>query len=169
MEYFLEHFKPDVIDSDAVFDESRLLQQIVAEKLPSWIEAKATSEERWLDLIKSLAQQNRPIKHTSLLVQYAFCIPGSSAEVERLFSIINDVWAPDKSNMKLTTLNAQLNVKVNSNMTCLEYYKSVKGNKHLLSQVQSNAKYLQPSTSTGEAIEIDGQESSEEFVFYDSE
>jgi hypothetical protein len=61
-----------------------------------WNEEKIPSETRWIEVFKILAQHNRPLKNMSLLAQYAFAIPGSSAEVERLFSIINDVWGPDK-------------------------------------------------------------------------
>lgn len=129
------------IDADKVFDETNLLQQITTAKLESWTSIAASSQARWLDVFKTLNQQNRPIQNTSLLVQYAFAIPGSSTEAERLFSIINDVWGPDKEHMSLLTLEAYLNIKVNSEMNCTEYYESAKKNDDLLAQVQSSQKY----------------------------
>jgi hypothetical protein len=72
----------------------------------------------------------------SLMVQYAFAIPGTSTDVERLFSVINDVWGPDKGQMLPSSLEALLNVKVNSKLNCVEYYESIKNNKKLLAQVK---------------------------------
>lgn len=151
--FLQKHFAPDVVSIDSAFDEMVLLRQYVAQNLTRWNETKTTSEFRWIETFKSLNNQNRPIKQISLLVQYAFAIPGTSTEVERLFSIINDVWGPDKGQMKLETLEAHLNVKVNSNKGCDAYYNSIKLNKKLLAQVQGGDKYKtvdknQPYTST---------------------
>lgn len=65
---------------------------------------------------------------------------------------MNDVWSIDKPSMKIKTLEANLNVKINSDLDCLKYYESIKDNKKL--QVQSEGKYKsnagqpQPSTSS---------------------
>lgn len=86
-----------------------------------------------------------------MLVQYPFSIPGSSTEVERLYSIINDIWTPDKGQMSLETLEAYLNVKVNSDLNCSSYYALIKGNMTLLSKVHSSQKYVsetEPFSST---------------------
>ena len=100
---------------------------MVEEKLEEWSNKQVKSEDRWLEIFKALAQQNRHIHNLSLLVQYAFAIPGSSTEVERLFSIINDVWGPDKPQMKIETLEAFLNIKVNSNLNMCRILRFNKG------------------------------------------
>lgn len=159
LQYFVKHFGEGEIDSDDLFDETNLLCQIVGQKLTSWNEKSLKSDERWIEIFAAFSYQNRPLKQFSMLVQYAFAIPGSSTEVERLFSIINDVWGPDKPQMKLETLEAYLNIKVNSNMNCSEYYDSIKDNRRLLGQVQNTQKYRedsQHSTSTHEQEEESG-------------
>lgn len=97
------------------------------------------------------------------MVQFAFAIPGSSTEVERLFSIIGNVWPPNKGKMKLATLEAELNVRFNSKMGCSEYFALIKNNKALLAQVQSGTKYKldTPSTSTS-AVSVSSDEDSED-------
>jgi hypothetical protein len=141
VKFVQQHFGLDVMKVDAMFDETLILKQFVTEYFTAWNENKASSQSRWIEIFKNLSQKNRPIKQISLLVQYAFAIPGTSTEVERLFSIINDVWGPEKGQMKLSTLEAHLNVKINSNKDCVEYYASIKDDKKLLAQVQSGEKY----------------------------
>lgn len=178
LQYFSKHFNDDAIDVDTAFDETNILCQIVKEKLPEWKNQTVTSEKRWLEIFVLAAQQNRRINNLSMLVQYAFAIPGSSTEVERLFSIINDVWGPDKPQMKLETLEAYLNVKINSNLSCSMFYDSVKDNKQLLSQVHCSQKYRndlqQTSSSTSELNEEQEEEDDEyenyyEDLFHESE
>lgn len=157
LKYVQQRFAIDAIKIDSAFDETHLLQQFVIENLPRWSEDKVSSVSRWIETFKSLNQQNRPINQISLLVQFAFSIPGTSTEVERLFSIINDIWGPEKGQMLLTTLESLLNVKVNSKYDCVEYYESIKHNKKLLAQVQRNDKYQQvnvsqPSTSAASSV-----------------
>jgi len=110
-------------------------------KMLGWTNNKISAETRWLQIFQELKGKGRLINNLSLLVQFAFSIPGSSTEVERLFSIINDVWGPDKPQMNTETLEAFLNIKFNSDMECTQYYESIKNDKQLLSQVHSNAKY----------------------------
>jgi hypothetical protein len=83
-----------MINSDAVFDETFLLRQFAALNLSRWNEEQRPRESRWIETLKALNEQSRPINQISSLVQYAFAIPGTSTDVERLFSVINDVWGP---------------------------------------------------------------------------
>lgn len=152
LKFFQQHFSRDMINEDEAFDQTCLLRQYVNSNFPKWNGSNESSERRWIETFGSLKSQNRPIKQISLLVQYAFAIPGTSTEVERLFSVINDVWGPDKGQMLPKSLEALLNVKINSEQNCVEYYESIKSNKKLLAQVQSGDKYKpinasQPSTS----------------------
>lgn len=139
--FAIRRIGPDVIKADLVFDEFHSITQLVSDLLPSWTETDATSEGRWLEIFKRMTQEHRPINQLSLLVQYAFSIPGTSTEVERLFSTVNDIWSTDKGQMQPGTLEAILNVKINTDLDCLQYYEAAKKNKSLLSKVQSSEKY----------------------------
>ena len=63
-------------------------------------------------------------------------IPGTSTEVERLFSLIKDVWGTQEGHLDLKTLEAHLEIKFNCKKSCSEFFDAVKSNKKLLSQVQ---------------------------------
>jgi len=49
-------------------------------------------------------QQEQDISNLTKLVEFAFCLPGTSAEVERLFSIIFNTWTIEKGKMSHPTL-----------------------------------------------------------------
>lgn len=153
IKFVQQRFSRDLINEDELFDQTSLLGQHVNLNLKTWNENNVPSDRRWIETFCSMNSQNRPIQQISFLVQYAFSIPGTSTEVERLFSIINDVWAPNKGNMQLNTLEAILNVKINSDLSCADYYSQIKDNKKLLAKVQANEKYKnidvsQPSSSS---------------------
>lgn len=158
LKFLQKHFSADAVNIDKAFDELVLLQQIVREKLFVWNAEKVSCQDRWIELIKTMSDQNRPITQIALVVQYAFAIPGTSTQVERLFSIINGIWKTENGQLALSTLEAHLNVKVNSGHNCEKFFELIKNNKNLLSQVQSSEKYIsddnnQASTS---AVSYDG-------------
>jgi hypothetical protein len=70
-----------------------------------------------------------------LLAQYAFATPGTSAEVETLFSIIKHVWGSEKGQLSMNALEAHLEIKYNDAADCREFFNRVKGNKMMLSEV----------------------------------
>lgn len=138
-----DHLKSEKLKHKASkFDQIRCKLSERSRRSSSDETNNVSSESRWVEVIKYLKQQLRPISQISfLLVEYAFSIPGSSAEVERLFSIINDVWEDDKGQMSHETLEAHLNIIFNSDLECRDFYKSIRNNRRLLGQVQSSEKY----------------------------
>lgn len=138
-EFVLKHHPLASIKMDELYDEHTLLQQYVDKSLGRWV--ALPTEGRWLELLKSLNEEHRAIPNFSMLAQYALAIPGTSTEVERLFSIIKDVWGPQEGHLDPKTLEARLNIKFNSKKSCSEYFNDVKSNKRLLSQVQGGEKY----------------------------
>lgn len=82
------------------------------------------------------------IPNLEKLVEIAFSLPGSSTEVERLFSIINNVWTTEKGQMELSTLDAMINIRFNSKMSCIEFHNANKNNKEILLKVLDSKKYI---------------------------
>lgn len=75
------------------------------------------------------------------LLEFALSIPGTSVEVERLFSLINLAWTDEKSSLEISTLDAILNIQYNCDYDCVKFYNNVKKNIDLLKQVHSSDKY----------------------------
>jgi hypothetical protein len=90
----LKHQPLAFIKMDELYDEHTHLQQYVDKSLGRREAIALPTEGRWLELLKSLNKEHRPIPNFSTLAQYALSIPGTSTEVESLFSIIKDVWGP---------------------------------------------------------------------------
>lgn len=78
LKYATERIGPGIIDGDLVFDELHMIQGLIQDKFSSWADSRATSEARWMDIVKTTKERFRPINALSSLVQYAFAIPGSS-------------------------------------------------------------------------------------------
>lgn len=79
--------------------------------------------------------------NTFLLVEFALCLPGTNAELERVFSIINNIWTAEKSQLKVDTLKSMIITRVNNKLTCLEFYKALLENEMALKSISSQSKY----------------------------
>jgi hypothetical protein len=130
------------INGDKLFDEITLIKDFVQENSANWTREEITNQEKWLKIFQRCRDLERPIEQLSLLVEYAFCLPGTSTEVERLFSIINDTWGNDKSQMRLESVEALLNVQFNTNLSCTEFFEKIKDDKNLLEQARRSQKYV---------------------------
>jgi hypothetical protein len=75
------------------------------------------------------------------LVEFAFALPGTSAEVEREFSLINNIWDDNRENLALDTINAIVSIQYNSKKECVEFYNHIKTNQDLLKKISSVEKY----------------------------
>jgi hypothetical protein len=127
-EFLLKHQPLASIKMDELYDEHTLLQQYAKKGLSRWEAIALPTEGRWLELLKSLKEEHR-------------AIPGTSTEVERLFSIIKDVWGPQEGCLDPKTLEAHLDIKFNCKKSCSEFFNAVKSDKKLLFQVQGGEKY----------------------------
>ena len=82
-----------------------------------------------------------PIPNFQKLVEFVFCLPGRSAPVERIFSIMKNMWSDDRSNMHEQNVKALLKCKSNIDLTCTEFYENLKSNVVLLKKVLGTDKY----------------------------
>ena len=59
------------------------------------------------------------------IVEFILCLPGSTAPVERIFSVMNSMWSKEKSRLIVETMRAMLVVKQNCVMECEKFYDKV--------------------------------------------
>jgi hypothetical protein len=52
-----------------------------------------------------------PLKNIQLILEFCFTIPGTSAAIERVFSITNALWTVDKSRFLTETIKAVIVTK----------------------------------------------------------
>lgn len=100
-----------------------------------------SSEEKWLRLFSHFNKNNIAAANLSKTVEYAFCLPGTSAPVERVFSIMNNAWTDDRGLMKESTVKGLMMCTINIGLSCEEFFKMIKNKKDVLKKVLSNEKY----------------------------
>lgn len=131
---------------------------ITAEKIGEWVwvQNKTACEDRWVECFKHFEANGIVFTEISLIVEYIFCLPATSAPVERVFSHIDKMWSSEKTRLAMKTLKAMLYTKYNLKFSCLEFYEFLKSKPHLLRKIISSEKYVNnfnaeeptPSTST---------------------
>jgi len=75
------------------------------------------------------------------VVEYVFAIPISNANVERIFSLMKNLWTDERNRMRPEIVKAELCFKVNFNLSCGDFLTYVEGQKCLLKASQSEQKY----------------------------
>ncbi|XP_075770062.1 uncharacterized protein LOC142823237 [Pelodiscus sinensis] len=76
------------------------------------------------------------------LVQYCVSIPVSNAGVERIFSVMGNLWTDECNRLSLESVRSEICVFFNIPFTCLEAKDEFLKNKKLIKAAQSNVKYM---------------------------
>jgi hypothetical protein len=79
-------------------------------------------KKKWAELFNDFSEGNSSVVNLVKVIEFIFCLAGSSAPVERLFSITNSVWSLDRSRMLKSTVQVLLFCRVNIKLTCPEFY-----------------------------------------------
>lgn len=133
----------DLIEnSSKVFDQYGYAKNFCTDaKIMEWKDKMVTTEDRWVEVFQFLEAQHLPYVEFSRIVEFALCLPGSSAPCERVFSLAKQLWKTESTNLKVETLNAMLKVKYNMEMKCVEFYEFLKNEQELLQRISSQDKY----------------------------
>jgi hypothetical protein len=82
------------------------------------------------------------LKKTQLILEFSFAIPGTSAAIERVFSITNSLWTDRKSCFLVETIKAVTVTKTYfEELSCNDFYTLISNNPKLLQQIRSSTKY----------------------------
>ncbi|GFX56298.1 dimer_Tnp_hAT domain-containing protein [Trichonephila clavipes] len=75
------------------------------------------------------------------IVQFVCSVPVSNAFVERIFSVMGNVWTDERNRLAVNTVKSELCIFFNISSSCTEFKNAISTNKPLLKAVSSNAKY----------------------------
>lgn len=141
---------PETINLDELFDERASLTDVLKTLMPKWNslpeEKKLTTVEKWQSVFDVLKKTNIAYNNLAKVVEFAMCLPGSSAPAERVFSIMGNLWCAERGRLSISVVRELLNVKINSTLSCSDFYDKIKGNKQFLKNVISSEKYINKST-----------------------
>lgn len=120
-----------------------LTKFITSDKIEYWNNEKTSCEERWVECFQHFKNNNVPADMISAIIEYIFCLPGTSATVERVFSAINKIWSNEKTRLQIKTLKSILLVKYNMKFSCLDFFTFLKSKPELLKKISTQEKYVQ--------------------------
>ena len=92
-------------------------------------------------LFQAFKGKDIPIPNFQKLVEFVFCLPGTSAPVERIFLIMKYMWSDDRSNMHERNVKPFFMCESSIDLTCTEFYENIKSNVTLLKKVLGTDKY----------------------------
>ncbi|GBN63177.1 hypothetical protein AVEN_248485-1 [Araneus ventricosus] len=134
------------INNDQLFDEVVLAKEYLQSNWEQWKQEETTrdviisSEEKWLRLFGHFKENHLATSNLIKIVEYAFFLPGTSAPVERVFSLMNNAWTDDRGLMKESTVKGLTTCTINIGLACEEFYK-IKNKIDFLKKVLANKTY----------------------------
>lgn len=104
--YMCEKKRYDPIKSDNdLFDEFSCLKKYVTEaKIQCWEEIDTPVDKRWVEVFQHFSKNKIPFSNLLSMISFVYCLPGTSATVERVFSIIKKIWKEEKTRLQINTL-----------------------------------------------------------------
>lgn len=130
------------IDEDNLFDEVSGLQEFLRDGiLEEWKREDTPLIQRWHSVVSHFQLNEIPHINIDRLASVVICLPGSNAPVERVFSLMNDMWTAERNRFKVSTIKAMLTVKTNFNLPCQDFMEKLTKNKLILKNIHSSQKY----------------------------
>ena len=84
-------------DEVRVFDQWSLINPIVTRRLDAWNQENVAVSDRWVQFFSELSEKCLEFHDFSNIVEFILCLPGSTASVGRIISIMNSIWTKEKS------------------------------------------------------------------------
>ncbi|GFS75352.1 dimer_Tnp_hAT domain-containing protein [Trichonephila clavipes] len=116
---------------EQIYDELAALLSI----FPS-LKLEGNSIEMWCNFF-----QKEEALNLLKIVQFVCSVPVSNAFVERIFSVMGNVWTDERNRVAVNTVKSELCIFFNISSSCTEFKDAISTNKPLLKAVSSNAKY----------------------------
>ncbi|KAJ8369730.1 hypothetical protein SKAU_G00097580 [Synaphobranchus kaupii] len=132
LQYVTSKLRQSNIDEAQLFDETTSVKMYTTEKVAQWNTDGKPADERWAEMFAHFQTRGVPFKNIGLICQFAMCLPGTNAPVERIFFIMNNTWMDERNHMGLTTLKALLITRVNFYDSCAEFHESTRQTSILL-------------------------------------
>jgi hypothetical protein len=104
-----------ILNQDQLFDELVIAKKFWLFKVKVWkkeeirTKKKITSEEKWVQLFCHFKEKIILATNLKLILQCIFCVPGTSAPVKIIFSLINNVWLDERGRLNENTVRDLIN------------------------------------------------------------
>jgi hypothetical protein len=79
--------------------------------MDEWNTKSLITFERWSEIFEFVRNGCMSLKNTQFILELFFAIPGTSAAIDRVFSITNALWTDEKSRFLVETIKAVIVAK----------------------------------------------------------
>jgi hypothetical protein len=126
--------------------------------MSDWNTNLITTIERWSEVFEFVQSEGISLRNVRIILEFSLAIPGTSASVERVFSITNALWTDEKNSFLVETIKAVIVTKIYfQNLSCNDFYTLILNKPKLLQEIRLSQKYgisaekeeLATSTSDG--------------------
>jgi hypothetical protein len=111
--------------------------------------------ERWSEVFEFVQTEGTSLRNIHIILELSLAIPGTSASIERVFSITNALWTDEKNSFLVETIKTVTVTKTHfQDLSCNDFYTLILKKPKLLQENRSSRKYgtsaqkEEPSTST---------------------
>ena len=74
-------------------------------------------------------------------ISFVLSVPPSNAYTERVFSLMNHAWSENRNRLTVSMVKSELQVRLNFNLSCIEFKSFIEQNQSLILAAKSNSKY----------------------------
>lgn len=95
------------VNMDELFDERALLCKILSKQKPEWDslpeEKRPTTQDKWMTILDVFSKSN-VFTNIFKIVEFAMCLPGTSAPAKRVFSVMENIWSAERKDCQCQLL-----------------------------------------------------------------
>ncbi|KAL4092358.1 hypothetical protein QTP88_026878 [Uroleucon formosanum] len=137
-------FKWLTLQNDATWEEIEASAIIVVSIVPNSINVDQLFDERSSlvqEIFDAFFRSNVSFLNIFKIIEFAMCLPGTSAPAARIFSMMGSIWSAERGRLSLTVLKELLNIKANSDLSCSQFHDKIKIDKCFLKKINASEKY----------------------------
>lgn len=116
----------DAVEMEKLINQFAMLDAYLKQS-PATVVGEKSTDKKWVNIFRHFAEKGLPFNELFKVVEFALVIPACNTTPERVFAHINDIWTPEKGNLKMENLRARLMVKFNWKGTCSDFHAKIKG------------------------------------------
>lgn len=120
------------LDEDRLYTDVSTLNSVF-DTLPTDL----TPDKKWAYFFTKAKDTQELLK----LIAFIFSVPVSNAYAERVFSLMEDAWTDKRNRLSVAMVKAELQVRLNFQLSCSEFKTYIENQPGLLSAAQKNIKY----------------------------
>ncbi|CAI6359364.1 unnamed protein product [Macrosiphum euphorbiae] len=128
------------VNEDEYFDELMAFINIFQDKFDDWTKNVISVEQKSVHIFNIFKEKYVNVSNLAMVVEFAFCFPGSNASIERVFSLMTTTWTDVRNQMDTKTIEFCLVTKTYG-LSFIEFYNEIIKYPTFLKKIHSTEKY----------------------------